>query len=689
MLKLLGTSALSDFRIHKLLTELQKINPAIQAINAQYIHFIDLKETLSTAEQAILTSLLHYGDAYHTTFDNNLHFIVTPRRGTISPWSSKATEIVHRCGLSNIIQVERGIIYRLKTSNPLSEGSKNALKKLLHDRMTQTLVENEQTLNLFSNAPAKKLIYIKVIEDKMAALEAANTELGLALSQEEMHYLTKAFNELNRNPTDVELMMFAQANSEHCRHKIFNADWTIDNIPQANSLFDMIRHTATRSPENILSAYHDNASVITGSHAQVFMRDPHTQEYGYIEEDVHLLMKVETHNHPTAISPYSGAATGSGGEIRDEAATGRGSSTKAGLTGFTVSHLNIPNDPKPWEQANGKPDRIASALDIMLEAPVGGAAFNNEFGRPNLAGYFRTFEQKTNKKNQLRGYHKPIMVAGGMGNIRPMLVKKQVIPAGSLIIILGGPAMLIGLGGSAASSQTSGESAAELDFASVQRENPEMQRRCQEVINRCNALGHKTPVISIHDLGAGGLSNAVPEIINDCERGGEFELRSVKNADLSLSPMQIWCNEAQERYVLAIHPDALALFESFCEREHCLYAVIGTATDKKHLTLSDKHFGNKPIDIPMSVLFGKPPKLHRNVTTPVVELAPLNLQGIPLTQAIDRVLSFPAVADKSFLIHIADRSVTGLVVRDQMVGPWQVPVADVAVTASGFQSITG
>ena len=689
MLKFLGTSALSDFRIHKLLAELQKLNPAIQAINAQYVHFIDLKETLSTVEQTTLTSLLHYGEAPSKTFDTNLQFIVTPRRGTISPWSSKATEIVHRCGLSTIKQVERGIIYRLKTKSALSERSKTALKKLLYDRMTQTLVENEQELSLFSSAPAKKLVYIKVLEDNISALETANTELGLALSQEEMHYLSKAFRDLNRYPTDVELMMFAQANSEHCRHKIFNADWTIDDIPQANSLFDMIRHTASCSPDNILSAYHDNASVITGSHAQVFIRDAHTNEYGYVEEEVPLLMKVETHNHPTAISPYSGAATGSGGEIRDEAATGRGSSTKAGLTGFTVSHLNIPDDPKPWEHDNGKPDRIVSALDIMLEAPIGGAAFNNEFGRPNLAGYFRTFEQKTDQDNVLRGYHKPIMVAGGMGNIRPMLVKKYAIPADSLIIILGGPAMLIGLGGSAASSQTSGESAAELDFASVQRENPEMQRRCQEVINHCNSLGDQTPIISIHDLGAGGLSNAVPEIINDCEQGGEFELRAVKNTDLSLSPLQIWCNEAQERYVLAIHPDALPLFESFCDREHCLYAVIGTATDQKHLTLTDKDFKNKPIDIPMSVLFGKSPKLHRHVTTPTLALTPLNLQGIPLTQAIDRVLSFPAVADKSFLIHIGDRSVTGLVARDQMVGPWQVPVADVAVTASGFQAITG
>ena len=486
-------------------------------------------------------------------------------------------------------------------------------------------------------------------------------------------------------------MMFAQANSEHCRHKIFNADWTIDDIKQAQTLFGMIRNTATKSPDGILSAYHDNASVAVGSKARVLIRNAQTSEYSYVEEDVHLLMKVETHNHPTAISPFPGAATGSGGEIRDEGATGRGSATKAGLTGFSVSHLKIPEFPQPWEQENGKPERIASALSIMLEGPLGGAAFNNEFGRPNLAGYFRTFEQPVldSTGNEFKGYHKPIMIAGGMGNIRPMLIEKQPIPAGSLIIILGGPAMLIGLGGGAASSQSSGAGSEELDFASVQRENPEMERRCQEVINHCNSMGHQSPIISIHDIGAGGLSNAVPEIIHDCARGGRFDLRKVHNADKGMSPMQIWCNEAQERYVVAIDPESLALFASFCEREHCLYAVIGEATEEEHLSLTDTLLSDKPVDIPMSILFGKPPKLHRNVKHVKPITKALDFTNICIKEAINRVLSFPTVADKSFLIHIGDRSITGLVARDQMVGPWQVPVADVAVTASGFFAITG
>ncbi|NOQ35685.1 MAG: phosphoribosylformylglycinamidine synthase [Methylococcaceae bacterium] len=689
MLKLLGTSALSDFRINKLLTELKAIDNSINIVVAQFVHFVDLEQNLSDSEQEILNKLLDYGESQQALPIQVLQFIVAPRAGTISPWSSKATEIAQRCGLSSVKRLERGIVYRLDTTIALSENSKQKVKALLHDRMTQIIVENEDELDLFSKHQPKTLHRIAVIEQGATALQKANIELGLALSADEIDYLTAGFQKLNRNPTDVELMMFAQANSEHCRHKIFNADWTIDGEAQAITLFKMIRNTAEKSPDNILSAYSDNSSVITGSKASVFIRDARTGEYGYVEEDAHLLMKVETHNHPTAISPHAGAATGSGGEIRDEGATGRGSATKAGLTGFTVSHLKIPGYPKPWEEDNGKPERIASALDIMLEAPVGGAAFNNEFGRPNIAGYFRSFEQTTTEAGKLRGYHKPIMLAGGMGNIRPMLVDKHPIPSGSLIIILGGPAMLIGLGGGAASSQTSGESAAELDFASVQRENPEMQRRCQEVINHCNSLGDNTPIISIHDLGAGGLSNAVPEIINDCGMGGSFELRKVQNADLGMSPMQIWCNEAQERFVIAIKPKSLALFESFCKREHCLYAVIGKATKKKHLTLTDKLFGDKPIDVPMSVLFGNSPKLHRDVVHQEPNLRKLDLLSITLKRAVDRVLAFPVVADKSFLIHIGDRSVTGLVARDQMVGPWQVPVADVAVTASGFHALTG
>ncbi len=686
MLKIPGTSALSDFRINKLLAELQAIEPAIKAVSARFAHFVDIEQDLNDSQTAVLTQLLAYGSLQSGEKLAGLRLLVVPRPGTISPWSSKATEIAQRCGLVEVNRIERGIEYTLEVDKPVSI----AVHGLIHDRMMQTVVTGDREPNLFAHHQPKPLQRVEILEQGRDALVNANTQLGLALSDDEIDYLTESFQTLGRNPTDVELMMFAQANSEHCRHKIFNADWTIDGVEQGQTLFNMIRNTSAKSPDGILSAYNDNASVMTGSSAQVFIRNPHTGEYGYVEEDAHLLMKVETHNHPTAISPYPGAATGSGGEIRDEGATGRGSAPKAGLTGFSVSHLKIPGFPQPWEADNGKPERIASALTIMLEGPLGGAAFNNEFGRPNLTGYFRSFEQAVpGTDNEFRGYHKPIMIAGGLGNIRPMLVKKQVIPAGSLIIILGGPAMLIGLGGGAASSQASGAGSEDLDFASVQRENPEMERRCQEVINHCNALGHDTPIVSIHDIGAGGLSNAVPEIIHDCERGGRFELRKVHNADLGMSPMQIWCNEAQERYVVAIKPDALDLFSAFCEREHCLFAVIGEATDEEHLLLNDELLGDKPVDIPMSVLFGKSPKLHRKVEHVKANTQALDLSGITLDEAVKRVLAFPAVADKSFLIHIGDRSVTGLVARDQMVGPWQVPVADVAVTAVGFHSMSG
>ncbi len=582
MLKISGTYALSDFRLKKLLTQLQELSPVVSAVSAQFIHFVDIDCELDEKETGILSQLLAYGEVQVKANDAQDSILVVPRSGTISPWSSKATEIAQRCGLISIKRIERGIMYGLVTDAALTDDIKTKLATLLHDRMTQSVLLGSAEPDLFSHHSPKTLVVIKLIEQGRVALVTANQQLGLALSDDEIDYLTDGFQKLGRNPTDVELMMFAQANSEHCRHKIFNADWTIDGVEQAQSLFAMIRNTASKSPEGILSAYHDNASVAVGSKAQVFIRNAQTGEYSYIEEDAHLLMKVETHNHPTAISPFPGAATGSGGEIRDEGATGRGSATKAGLTGFSVSHLKIPGYAQPWEADFGKPERIASALDIMLEGPLGGAAFNNEFGRPNIAGYFRNFEQvaPNAQGNEYKGYHKPIMIAGGMGNIRPMLIDKHPIPAGSLIIILGGPAMLIGLGGSAASSQASGASSEALDFASVQRENPEMERRCQEVINHCNSLGHDTPIVSIHDIGAGGLSNAVPEIIHDCERGGRFELRQVHNADLGMSPMQIWCNEAQERYVVAIKPESLPLFSSFCEREHCLFAVIGEATQE-------------------------------------------------------------------------------------------------------------
>ena len=690
MLKIPGTSALSDFRAKKLLAQLQAVEPTITTVSAQFIHFVDVDSDLNADQTAILSQLLSYGSLQPVTECQGESLLVVPRSGTLSPWSSKATEIALRCGLSAVKRIERGIQYALTAHAPLSPATKTQLSALLHDRMTQTVLTGDVVPDLFAQHSPLPLLRIDLIGQGRDALVKANTELGMALSDDEIDYLTDGFQALGRNPTDVELMMFAQANSEHCRHKIFNADWTIDGIEQAQSLFSMIRNTADKSPAGILSAYHDNASVAIGSKAQVFIRNALTFEYSYVEEEAHLLMKVETHNHPTAISPFPGAATGSGGEIRDEGATGRGSATKAGLTGFSVSHLKIPEFPQPWEQENGKPERIASALAIMLEGPLGGAAFNNEFGRPNLTGYFRSFEQAApGSSNEFKGYHKPIMIAGGMGNIRPMLIDKHPIPAGSLIIILGGPAMLIGLGGGAASSQASGAGCENLDFASVQRENPEMERRCQEVINHCNSLGDDTPIISIHDIGAGGLSNAVPEIIHDCERGGRFELRNVHNADPGMSPMQIWCNEAQERYVVAIKPESLELFSSFCEREHCLYAVIGEATQAEHLVLNDALLGDKPVDIPMSLLFGKPPKMHRNVKHVKPKTRALDISGIDIKEAVQRVLSFPAVADKSFLIHIGDRSVTGLVARDQMVGPWQVPVADVAVTASGFYALTG
>ena len=693
MLRLLGPKALSLFRTEKLLLELQAVNRHIGAVSAQFVHFVNIDgQDLPAEQKDQLTQLLDYGEAVNAGDDKGVVLLVIPREGTISPWSSKATEIAHRCGLDGVLRIERAIEYRLKNQGNIDiSADLELLTEILYDRMTQAICLESECPEIFYQAEPKPLVTIAVREAGRSALDQANENLGLALSPDEVDYLLTSFQGLGRDPTDVELMMFAQANSEHCRHKIFNAQWTIDGIEQGKTLFGMIRNTYHCHPQGVLSAYSDNSSVIEGSSAQVFIRDPLTGKYGYIDEEAHILMKVETHNHPTAISPHPGAATGSGGEIRDEGATGLGSQTKAGLTGFSVSNLKIPEFQQPWEVDYGKPERIASALDIMLEAPIGGAAFNNEFGRPNLAGYFRSFEQPAvaSEMGHFLGYHKPIMIAGGMGNIRPMLVEKNTIPPGALIIVLGGPAMLIGLGGGAASSQSSGEISAQLDYASVQRENPEMERRCQEVINHCSALGEKTPIVSIHDVGAGGLSNAVPEIIHDCDRGGRFELRKILNADQGMSPMQIWCNEAQERYVLAIKPDSLPLFESFCQKEKCLYAVIGEAIEDEQLQLTDALLKDDAVNLPMSVLFGKAPKMHRDVKRLASNLKKLDASEMVLSEAIRRVLSFPAVADKSFLITIGDRSVTGLVVRDQMVGPWQVPVADVAVTASGFYAKTG
>lgn len=689
ILKFAGAQALSAFRLQKLLADMRAADAGVTDVTAAYVHYVESERELLPAETAILERILGSHSRPGLGSLSSEYFLVVPRLGTISPWSSKATEIASHCGLAAVRRIERGVEYHVERAGEISVAGHEAIKGLLHDRMTQVVLGRGQYELIFRHHPPQPLDYVPLIEQGRWALVEANSRLGLALSEDELDYLEASFGALGRNPTDVELMMFAQANSEHCRHKIFNADWRIDGEDQTETLFGMIRNTARQSPAGIISAYKDNAAVMAGPNARVFLCDPETMQYGYREEDAHILMKVETHNHPTAISPRPGAATGSGGEIRDEGATGRGSWTKAGLTGFSVSSLRIPGYLQPWEEHYGKPERIASALDIMLAAPIGGAAFNNEFGRPNLAGYFRTFEGKVPGGQAYRGYHKPIMIAGGMGNIRPGHVAKHSIPAGAAIVVLGGPAMLIGLGGGAASSQASGDSAEELDFASVQRENPEMQRRCQEVINRCVALGEANPIESIHDVGAGGLSNAIPEIIHDSGRGGHFELRKVPSAEPGLSPLQIWCNEAQERYVLAIRQESLPLFQQFCERERCPYAVVGHASENEELILGDELFANRPIDIPMSLLFGKAPKMKRDVVRQQADLPALDLRQIDVAEAARRVLALPAVADKSFLVHIGDRSVGGLVARDQMVGRWQIPVADVAVTVSGFHAYSG
>ncbi len=690
MLELTGSTALSTFRQQRLLNKITQTVPQVTAISAEFIHFADVSGSLSEADLNTLKQVLTYGPKSEAVDHHGTRLLVAPRASTLSPWSSKATDIAQHCGLTQINRLERGIAYYVQ--GDLNEQQLNQVAALLYDRMTErVLTGKQQPDDMFIQAQPSGLASVDVLSAGRQALVEANQAMGLALSDDEIDYLVENFTALGRNPNDVELMMFAQANSEHCRHKIFNADWQLDGEQQQETLFGMIKNTAAKSPKGIISKYSDNAAVAEGSDADVAIRNPQSRSYEFIEEHVPYLMKVETHNHPTAISPYPGAATGSGGEIRDEGATGRGSRTKAGLTGFTVSHLNIPGYQQPWEQSIGKPERIASALDIMLEGPLGGAAFNNEFGRPNLTGYFRTFEQDVPNADGLkaRGYHKPIMLAGGVGSVRPMHALKQAIEPGSPIIVLGGPAMLIGLGGSAASSQASSEGSEDLDFASVQRENPEMQRRCQEVIDACNAMGEETPVISIHDVGAGGLSNAVPEIIHDCDLGGRFELRDILCADSSLSPMQIWCNESQERYVVALKADRLDEFKAMCARERCLFAHIGEATADEQLILNDRLFDNQPIDLPMSLLFGKPPKMERSVSHAASNVPAYDAQAFNLKEAAYQVLRFPAVADKSFLIHIGDRSVTGLVARDQMVGPWQIPVADVAVTTSGFNHYTG
>ncbi|RUR53549.1 phosphoribosylformylglycinamidine synthase [Vreelandella populi] len=700
MLELRGAPALSAFRHTRLLTVLRERVPEVEALSAHYVHFIDHREELSDASGERLTQLLDYGTASQVEApDNAKRFLVVPRLGTQSPWSSKATDIAHNCGLSEIRRIERGVDYRVGFSTTPSEESLMAVAALLHDRMTETVLDDaSDAARLFAHHAPAPLGSVDILNNGREALVTANRELGLALAEDEVDYLVDAFNELGRNPTDIELMMFAQANSEHCRHKIFNADWVIDGEPQAHSLFKMIKNTFATSPDNVLSAYSDNAAVIKGSQAGRFYATPLTGAdderalYGAHQEPIHILMKVETHNHPTAIAPFPGAATGSGGEIRDEGATGIGGKPKAGLSGFTVSNLRIPEFVQPWEAFDyGKPERMQSALNIMLEGPIGGAAFNNEFGRPNLTGYFRTYEQESLNEGGIerRGFHKPIMIAGGYGNIRAQHVQKGDIPVGGKLIVMGGPAMLIGLGGGAASSMSSGTSSADLDFASVQRENPEIERRAQEVIDRCWALGDKNPICFIHDVGAGGLSNALPELVKDGNRGGLFDLRAVPNAEPGMSPLEIWCNEAQERYVLAVAAEDLATFDALCKRERCPYAVVGEAQADHHLEVRDGHFNTKPIDLPMSVLFGKAPKMQRSFERHEPELSGVMLDNLDLREALDRVLRLPAVASKSFLITIGDRSITGQVARDQMVGPWQVPVADVAVTTASYDTHAG
>lgn len=696
MLILRGAPALSAFRLDKLAQRLFAVNPGIQLLHTEYVHFADLSAELSFPQQETLGKLLRYGpetsEAGHVGSSEQSELIlVTPRPGTISPWSSKATDIAHNCGLDDVLRLERGIAYQVSLPTGLSPASRDGVVALLHDRMTETVYsELEQAQALFVHAQPTSMTTVDVLDGGREALALANTELGLALAEDEIDYLVESFVELGRNPNDVELMMFAQANSEHCRHKIFNASWSIDGQEQEYSLFKMIRNTHEVGGENVLSAYSDNAAVVAGHKAGRFYPDPDSCEYSYSQENIHLLMKVETHNHPTAIAPFPGAGTGSGGEIRDEGAVGRGSKPKVGLTGFSVSNLNIPGYGQPWESDYGKPGRIVSALDIMLEGPIGGAAFNNEFGRPNLCGYFRTFELDANGVNgpEKRGYHKPIMIAGGYGNVREEHVDKGDYSAGAKLIALGGPAMLIGLGGGAASSMASGQSAEDLDFASVQRQNPEIERRCQEVIDRCWQLGQDNPIAFIHDVGAGGLSNAFPELVKDGGRGGRFELRQVPNDEPGMSPLEIWCNESQERYVMAVEPENLARFEAICERERCPFAVVGEATEELHLSLSDEHFDNVPVDLPMSVLFGKAPRMHREVQRKNVEQPALEL-SLSVSEAAERVLQVPAVASKSFLITIGDRTVTGMVARDQMVGPWQVPVADCAVTTVSYDSFAG
>ncbi len=684
VLFLRGGPALSAFRIDKLLERLRPLG--CEGLEAQFRYFVELRQALGAEDLAFLAELLHA----RPHEPERAAILVTPRLGTLSPWASKATDIAHNCGLTAVARIERGVAYAPSWAGGRApEGAALQAALLhLHDRMTESVLFDErQAGRLFQHIAPPPLATVDILEGGRAALERANADWGLALSADEIDYLVENFGRAGRNPTDVELMMFAQANSEHCRHKIFNAAWVIDGRPQEESLFGMIRHTHAVRPQDTLSAYSDNASVIRGASVGRFYPDADGR-YAFHEEPTHILMKVETHNHPTAIAPFPGAATGSGGEIRDEGATGRGSKPKAGLAGFSVSNLRIPGLEQPWERDHGRPGRIVSALDIMIEGPIGAAAFNNEFGRPNLAGYFRAFELQT-PDGQVRGYHKPIMLAGGVGNIREDHVFKKEFGPGTLLIQLGGPGLLIGMGGGAASSMGAGANVEALDFDSVQRGNPEIQRRAQEVIDRCWQMGEQNPILSIHDVGAGGLSNAFPELAHGAGLGARFELREVPSEEPGMSPREIWSNEAQERYVLAIAPESLPAFRALCERERCPFAVVGAATEENRLVVSDRHFGNTPVDMDMDVLLGKPPRMTREAAHVAPVLRPFRADGVDLKEAAYRVLRHPAVANKSFLITIGDRTVGGYTARDQFVGPWQMPVADVAVTTLGYDTLRG
>ena len=700
-----GGRALSAFRAQALLASLQAVCPRITGVSARFVHWVAFDAAPERATLDKVQALLDYGDAFTGAPDSasgGARVWVMPRLGTVSPWASKATDIARNCGVTGLHRLERVTAYTLvlkgglfSAAKPLTAEEQQAVAALLHDRMTEHVAfDGEAAAHLFDTRQAEPLVHVDVLGQGRTALEKANTDFGLALSADEMDYLVAAFTHLGRNPSDVELMMFAQANSEHCRHKIFNASFTVDGEAQPLSLFGMIRNTEKVSPQHTVVAYDDNAAVMEGHTVQRWLPQGFTNAppYGARADTAHVLMKVETHNHPTAISPFPGASTGAGGEIRDEGATGRGARPKAGVAGFSVSNLHLPGTSEPWErQPIGKPEHIASALQIMTEGPLGGAAFNNEFGRPNLGGYFRVFEQDV--AGVRRGYHKPIMIAGGLGSISASQVKKLPFGAGTLLVQLGGPGMRIGMGGGAASSMAAGTNTAALDFDSVQRGNPEIQRRAQEVINHCWALADHNPVLAIHDVGAGGISNAFPELVDGAGKGATFDLRKVPLEESGLAPKEIWCNESQERYVLAVNPDLMPLFVQMCERERCPFAVVGVATDERELVLQDDpaHDGKaeRVIDMPMDVLLGKPPKTQRNVQRVARTEKPLDLTGVKLEQVALDVLRHPTVGSKRFLVTIGDRTVGGLNHRDQMVGPWQVPVADCAVTLADFSGFAG